>query len=75
MAQITRPVTDLPLMICGRIYDRSSAEDALSHADLVLSAKSMLLNPNWVDHVRSGKDLPLHKPAEANVAYTDKPLP
>ena len=29
MAQITRQATDLPIMICGRIHDRASAEDAL----------------------------------------------
>jgi N-ethylmaleimide reductase len=75
MAQLTREVTDLPIMICGQIYDRTSAEDALADADIVLSAKSMLLNPNWVEDVRSGKDLPLYKSEEANVAYTDKPLP
>jgi N-ethylmaleimide reductase len=75
MAQVTREVTDLPIMICGQIYDRASAEEALADADIVLSAKSMLLNPNWVEDVRSGKDLPLYKSEEANVAYTDKPLP
>jgi 2,4-dienoyl-CoA reductase-like NADH-dependent reductase (Old Yellow Enzyme family) len=74
MAQITREVTHLPIMICGKIYDRSSAEDALQDADLVLSAKSMLLNPNWVEDVRAGKPLPLHKSEEANIAYTDTPL-
>ena len=74
MAQITREVTDLPIMICGQIYDRTSAEDASTDADIVLSAKSMLLNPNWVEDVRSGKDLPLYKSEEADVAYTDKPL-
>lgn len=75
MAQLTREVTDLPVMICGQIYDRTSAEDALTDADIVLSAKSMLLNPNWVEEVRSGKDLPLYKSEEANVAYTDTSLP
>jgi len=75
MAQITREVTDLPLMICGQIYDRDSAEDALKHADIVLSAKSLLLNPDWVENVRSGKQLSLYKSEEANVAYTDEPLP
>ena len=75
MAQITRQVTDLPLMICGQIYDRSSAEDALKHADIVLSAKSFLLNPNWVEDLRVGKTLPLYKSAEANIAYTEEPLP
>ena len=75
MAQITREVTDLPIMICGQIYDRTSAEDALTDTDIVLSAKSMLLNPNWIEDVRSGKELPLYKSEEANVAYTDKPLP
>jgi len=75
MAQITREATDFPIMICGQIYDRTSAEGALTDADIVLSAKSMLLNPNWVEDVRSRKDLPLYKSEEANVAYTDKPLP
>lgn len=75
MAEITREVTELPLMICGQIYDRDSAEDALKNADIVLSAKSLLLNPDWVEDVRSKKQLPLYKSEEANVAYTDEPLP
>jgi len=75
MAEITREVTDLPLMICGQIYDRSSAEDALKHADIVLSGKSLLLNPNWVEDIRAEKQLPLYKSEEANIAYTDEPLP
>lgn len=75
MAQITREVTPLPIMICGKIYDRGSAEDALQDADIVLSAKSMLFNPNWVEDVRLGKRLPIHRSEEAQVAYTEKPLP
>jgi len=75
MAGITREVTDLPVMICGKIYDRASGEEALRDAEIVLSAKSMLLNPNWVEDVREGKVLPVHKSDEANVAYTEKPLP
>jgi len=75
MAQLTREVTPLPIMICGKIYDRASAEDALEHADIVLSAKSILLNPNWVDDIRTGKELPLYDSQEAGVAYTDTPLP
>ncbi len=75
MAQVTREVTDLPLMICGKIYDRNSAEDALKDADIVLSAKSLLLNPNWVAEVRERKALPIHKSDEANVAYTETSLP
>jgi 2,4-dienoyl-CoA reductase-like NADH-dependent reductase (Old Yellow Enzyme family) len=74
MAQITREVTDLPIMICGKIFDRPSAEDALKSADIVLSAKSLLLNPNWVEDIRAGKQLPLYKSEEANIAYTDEPL-
>ena len=74
MAQITREATDLPIMICGQIYNKPNAEDALTDADIILGAKSMLLNPNWVEDVRSGKDLPLYISEEANVAYTDKPL-
>jgi len=75
MAALTREVTDLPLVICGQIHDRASAEEALQHADLVLSAKSILLNPNWVADVQDGKPLPLHSSEDANVAYTEEPLP
>jgi 2,4-dienoyl-CoA reductase-like NADH-dependent reductase (Old Yellow Enzyme family) len=75
MAQITREVTSLPIMICGGIYDRSSAEDALKDADIVLSAKSLLLNPDWVEDMRAGKSLPLYKAEDANIAYSDTPLP
>ncbi len=75
VAQLTRAVTDLPLMICGKIHDRDSAQAALEHADIVLAAKSFLLNPNFVADVREGKALPLHKSSEANVAYTPTPLP
>ncbi len=75
MAQFTREATDLPIMICGKIYDRATAEDALKHADIILSAKSILLNPNWVEDIRRSKELPLYKSEDANVAYTDEPLP
>lgn len=75
MAGLTREVTKLPLMICGQIHDRATCEDALKDADIALSAKSMLLNPNWVEEVRQGKKLPLHKSSEANIAYTETPLP
>ncbi len=75
MAQITREATDLPLMICGKIYDRATAEDAMEHADIILSAKSILLNSNWVEDIRQSKELRLYKSEDANVAYTDEPLP
>jgi len=75
MAQLTREVTPLPLMICGQIHDRKSAEEALQDADIALSSKSTLLNPNWVEDVRSGKDLPLYKADDANIAYSSDPLP
>lgn len=75
MAQVTREATHLPIMICGGIYDRATADEALSHADIVLSAKSMLLNPNWVSDIRAGKSLPLYRSEDANIAYTDTPLP
>jgi 2,4-dienoyl-CoA reductase-like NADH-dependent reductase (Old Yellow Enzyme family) len=74
MAQLSREATTLPLMICGQIHDRESVELALQHADIVLSAKSILLNQDWIEDVRSGKTLPLHKSDEANVAYTTEPL-
>ncbi len=75
VAALTRAVTDLPLMICGKIHDRETAQAALEHADIVLSAKSFLLNPHFVADVRESKALPLHKSEEANVAYTEAPLP
>jgi 2,4-dienoyl-CoA reductase-like NADH-dependent reductase (Old Yellow Enzyme family) len=75
MAQISRRATDLPIMICGKIHDRASAEDALRDADIVLSAKSILLNPDWVEDVRAGKVMPPYGSDEANVAYTETPLP
>jgi 2,4-dienoyl-CoA reductase-like NADH-dependent reductase (Old Yellow Enzyme family) len=75
MAQITREVTDLPIMICGRIYDRTSADEALKDADIILSAKSILLNPNWVADLQSGKPMEAFTADEANIAYTDTPLP
>jgi 2,4-dienoyl-CoA reductase-like NADH-dependent reductase (Old Yellow Enzyme family) len=74
MSQLTREVTDLPLLICGKIYDHQSATLALADADIALSAKSFLLNPDWVADIRSGKELPLYTSKEADVAYTDTPL-
>ena len=75
MAALTREVTELPLMICGKIHDKESAESALADADLVLSGKSMLLNPDWVKDVKAGKALKVYGSDEAGIAYTDKPLP
>ena len=75
MALLTREVTELPIMICGGIYDNASAADALKNADIVLSAKSLLLNPNWVEDVRANKPLRRHKSEEADIAYTNEPLP
>jgi 2,4-dienoyl-CoA reductase-like NADH-dependent reductase (Old Yellow Enzyme family) len=71
ICQLTREVTDLPLMICGKIHDRSTAEAALQEADVVLSGKSFLLNPDFVEDVRAGKSLPLRRAEEANIAYTE----
>ncbi len=75
MAALTREVTELPIMICGKIHDRNSADAALVDADLVLSGKSMLLNPDWVQDVAAGKELKVVGSDEAGVAYTDTPLP
>ena len=44
-------------MICGQIFDRTSADKAIKEADIVLSAKSMLLNPDWVEDIRARKKL------------------
>ncbi len=75
MAELSREVCDLPLMICGKIYDRATAEEALKHADIVLSGKSILLNPDWVEDVRQGKEMRDYASEEANIAYTEEPLP
>ena len=75
MAQLTREATSLPTMICGQIYDRASAEEAIRDADIILSAKSILLNPDWVEDVRQGKPLRRYRSAEADIAYTTTPLP
>ncbi len=74
MAQITRDVTTLPIFICGQIHDRSSAENALGDADIVLSGKSALLNPQWISDVRQGRPLPPRRSEEANIAYTETQL-
>lgn len=75
MAALSRAVTDKPLLICGKIHDRATAEDALQHADIVLSGKSLLLNPDWVEDVAADTPLAPYKAEDANAAYTDQPLP
>jgi len=75
MTQLAREVTRLPLLVCGKIHDRASAIGALKDADIVLSAKSMLLNPNWVADVRDSKTLPAYRSDDANIAYGAEPLP
>jgi 2,4-dienoyl-CoA reductase-like NADH-dependent reductase (Old Yellow Enzyme family) len=75
MAQLTRAVSARPMIICGGIYDRKTADDALTDADLVLSGKSLLLNPDWVADIRDNKPLKPRTGAEADAAYTDEPLP
>lgn len=75
MAQITREATKKPMIICGQIYDRATADEALNDADVILSAKSLLLNPDWVADIRENKPLKPVTRDESNVAYTDTPLP
>ena len=74
LSQLTREATKLPILICGKIHDQLSAEEALQHADIALSGKTALLNPNWVEDFRSGKTLPVRKSEEANIAYTETML-
>ena len=45
--------------------------DALRDADIALSGKSLLLNPDWVADLRTGKPLPLYNSEDANIAYTE----
>jgi 2,4-dienoyl-CoA reductase-like NADH-dependent reductase (Old Yellow Enzyme family) len=75
MTQITREATTLPILICGKIHDRKTADEALQDADMVLSGKSMLLNPNWVSEVEAAIKLTLYGSDEAGIAYTKTPLP
>jgi 2,4-dienoyl-CoA reductase-like NADH-dependent reductase (Old Yellow Enzyme family) len=75
MARLTREATGLPILICGKIHDRRSAEDALKDADIALCGKTALLNPDWVEDLLAGKALPLYTAEDANVAYTTEPLP
>lgn len=74
MTQISREATDLPIMICGKIHDRTSAERALQDADIALSAKTSLLNPNWVSDIENNKSMPLFPSEAAEIAYTKEPL-
>ena len=75
MTQLTREATELPLMICGGIFDRVTADAALEDADVILSAKSILLNPHWVEDIHAKKPLERNLSEAANIAYTDEPLP
>lgn len=75
MAQLTREVTKKPIIICGSIFDRATADDALKDSDIVLSGKSLLLNPDWVGDIQNNKPLELRTGAEADVAYTEEALP
>jgi len=75
MAQLTREITDKPIFICGGIYDRASADEALEDADIILSGKSLLLNPNWVEEIRTDNTLNRYASEEANIAYTGEALP
>jgi len=75
MAGLTREVTELPVMICGGIFDRETADEALQDADIILSGKSILLNPDWVEDLRAGKPLERYQSEAANIAYTAEPLP
>ena len=75
MAQLTREMTEIPIFICGGIFDRASADEALEDADIVLSGKSLLLNPNWVEEIRSDKALKRYQSEEASIAYTEEVLP
>lgn len=75
MTQLTRQATELPIMICGKIYDKKSAVQAIADADIILSAKSLLLNPNWIQDIQQDKDLPCYASEEAAVAYTKTVLP
>lgn len=74
MTQLTREATELPLMICGGIFDRATADEALQDADLILSGKSLLLNPDWIEDVRANQPMERYVSEAANVAYTSAPL-
>ncbi len=75
MAQLTRSATRKPLLICGGIHDLDTAEAALADADMILSGKSLLLNPYWVNDLRANKPMDAYSSEQANIAYTKEPLP
>ena len=75
MSRIPREVTNRPSLIWWKIHDRRTADGALQDAELIRSAKSMLLNPNWVAEVEAAKELKLYGSDEAGIAYSDTPLP
>ncbi|MBM9603024.1 oxidoreductase [Desulfopila inferna] len=74
MSQLTRQVTELPLLICGKIYDHRTAELALQDADFALSAKSMLLNQHFVEDIRNQRELKPYSAKDADIAYTGEKL-
>lgn len=75
MSELTRTSTNLPILLCGKIYNRQTAEEALEHADIVLFGKSALLNPDLVEQLKTDSDLKCFSSEDANIAYTDTPLP
>ncbi|MFH1155742.1 MAG: NADH:flavin oxidoreductase [Pseudomonadota bacterium] len=75
MAGLTREVTDLPILICGKIADANDVREALEDADIALSGKSMLLNSDWVADIRAEKPMKPYSSDQANIAYTETPLP
>lgn len=75
MSELTRTSTDLPILLCGKIYNRKTAEEALEHADITLFGKSILLNPDLVKQLENDSDLQCFSSEDANIAYTETPLP
>lgn len=75
MSELSREATDLPLFICGKIYDSETVALALRYADVALFGKSALLNPDLVQDLKAGKKLSPYASEEANIAYTETALP
>lgn len=75
LPRIVRDATVLPLIVCGGIYDRDTADRALYTADVALSGKSLLLNPSWLGDVKHRRIVRPFGREDTAVAYSGELLP
>lgn len=69
LAHLTRSVWPGPIFVGGGIHDAATAQAALQAGDVALVGKSLLLNPYWVEHMRSGWPLARFGRGHAGIAY------